>query len=72
MHDVCCVYELGAYSIISGACTYVRIYVLYQSDSSCVGVFQVFSVLYVCVCSVHMFVCCVHFNKCCTHQCLYL
>ena len=54
------------YRIISGTCTYV----LYRSDSSCVGVFPVFIVLYVqyvYVMYIRTLVCCVHFSETVTH-----
>ena len=59
MHDVCCVYEVQ-----------YLVHALYQSDSSCVGVFQVFSVLYVqyvYVLYIRTFVCCVHFGETVAH-----
>ena len=50
-------------------CAVCGTYVLYHADSGCAGEFRVFIVLYICVCSVHMymFVCCVHFNETVAH-----
>ena len=61
MHDVCCVCEVGTYSITSGA--YIHTVPIIQWLCGSVSSVQ----CTVCVCSVHMFVCCVHFSETVAH-----